>query len=80
MFYVAFVDMAEPLAGKIIAFVTVFHLAINEEVASLFEEGAILIPWPATGAVRHSDSLASYIMFKSKVLAAYPTVHSARSD
>jgi len=77
---VAFIDMAEPLAGKIIALVTVFNLAISEQIASLFEEGAVLISWPAAGTVRHSDSLDSYIMFESKVSAAYPAVHSARSD
>ena len=27
---VSLVDMAEPLAGEIIAFITVFHLAIHE--------------------------------------------------
>ena len=77
---VAFIDMAEPLAGKIIALVTVFNLAISEQIASLFEEGTVLISWPATGTVRHSDSLASYVMFESKVSAAYRAVHSARSD
>ena len=77
---VAFIDMAEPLAGKIIALITVFNLAISEQIASLFEEGTVLISWPATGTVRHSDSLASYVMFKSKVSAAYSAVHSARSD
>ena len=80
LFSVAFIDMAEPLAGKIIALVTIFNLAISEQIASLFEEGAVFISCPATGTVRHSDSLASYIMFESKVSAAYRAVHSARSD
>ena len=77
---VAFIDMAEPLTGKITALVTVFNLAINEEIASLFEECALLISWSATDTVRYSDPLALYLMFKSKVLAAYPAVHPARSD
>ena len=52
----------------------------REQIASLFEEGAVFISWPAAGTVRNSDSFASYIMFESKVSAAYPAVHSARSD
>lgn len=56
---VAFIDMAEPLAGKIIALVTVFNLAISEQIASLFQKSTFLISWPAVGTVRHSDSLAS---------------------
>jgi len=77
---VAFIDMAEPLAGKIIALVTVFNLAISEQITFLFQKSTFFISWPATGTVRHSDSLALYIMLESKVSAAYRAVHSAWSD
>jgi hypothetical protein len=54
---VALVDIAELLAGKIIALITVFHLAIGEQITSLFEEGTILISGSATDTIRDSDSL-----------------------
>lgn len=77
---VAFVDMTEPVAWKILAFIAVLYLAAQKQIAALFEEGALLVSWPATFAVRHSNSLALYIMFQSKVSTAYSTVHSARSN
>ncbi len=46
----------------------------------LFKEGTFLIPWPAAGAVGHSDSLASHVVFKSKISAAYSAVHATRGD
>jgi len=49
-------------------------------MASLFKEGTLFVSWPATDAVRHSDSLALNIIFESKVSAAYSAVHSARGD
>jgi hypothetical protein len=72
--------MTKPLAWIIRAFITVLYVLTQEQVASLLEEGALLVSWPATDAVRYSDSLAFYIMFESKISTAYSTVHSARSD
>ena len=77
---VACIYMIESFAGIITAFVAVLYLATQEEIASLFEESALLISRSATKAVRHSNSLALHIMFVSKVSAANPAIHSTRSD
>ena len=49
-------------------------------MASFLEESAFLVSWPAANAVRHSNSLALYVMFESKVATAYPTIHAAGGD
>jgi len=63
-----------------LAFITVLYLALEEQVASLLKESALLFSRPASTTVRHSDSLALNIIFESKVSAAYSAVHSAGSD
>ena len=77
---IAFINMAKLFAWKIFTFIAVFHLAFQEQVASLLEKGTLLISWPATSAIRHSDTFTLYIMFEGKIPAAYPAVHSTRSD
>jgi hypothetical protein len=76
---VASVNVKQRVAWEVLAFVTVLDPVISQQIASLLEECTLLVPWPATGAVRHSDSLAFDIMFESKVSAAYRAVHAARS-
>ena len=77
---VACVYMVESFTGIITAFVAVLYLATQEEVASLLKESALLISRSATKAERHSNSLALNIMSVSKVSAANPAIHPARSD
>jgi len=80
IFSVAFVDSTESLAGEIIAFVAVFYLTVQQQVASLFEESAVFISWPATGTVRHPDALAFYVIFIGKVSTANGAVHTTGSN
>jgi len=72
--------MFQPLAWEITTFVAVFHSPIVEQITSLLQEGAVLISWSTSRAVRHLDTLALYVVFEGKVLAAYSTIHPARSD
>ena len=76
MLPVACIYTAEPLAGKIVAFVTVFNRATQEQLTFLLKEGAILTSWPASTTVGHSDSLTFYIILTSKVCTTYTTIHS----
>ena len=78
--FIAFIEALETIAGKILAFITVLYLALHEQIAFLLEEGALLISWPATDALRHSDSLTPYIISEGKVSAAYSAIHSAGSN
>ena len=78
--FVTLVDTTKSLAGEILTFIAEVYLSIQEKLALLFKEGTFLISWSAAGAVGHSDSLASYIVFKSKISAAYSAVHPTRSN
>jgi len=78
--FVAPVEMTEPFAGEILAFIAVLYLSIQKQLASLFEEGAHLASRSTTDAVRHSDSLTLYCIVESEVSTAYSTVHSTRSN
>ena len=77
---VSLIEMLKPFTRKIIAFVTILHLATQEKCASLLEKCALLVSWSTAGAIGHSYSLALYIMLVSKVPTAYCTVHPARGD
>jgi len=77
---VSFIEIPKPFTQKIIAFVTIFHLATQKQFASLLEKCALLIPRSTAGAIGHSYSLALYIMLVSKVPTTYRTVHPARGD
>jgi len=77
---VALVDMAKPFTGEIIAFVTIFYVAIQEQRTSLFKEGTLFISWSAPATIRHSNALAFYIILISKVSTADCAVHPTRSD
>lgn len=77
---VPFIKFTEVFAGEIRAFIAVLYLPTQKERALLFEEGALFVSRSATGAVRHSDSLALYLIFASKEPAAYSAVHSTGGD
>jgi len=78
--FVAFVDVTESFAWEILAFITVLYLSAQEQMTSLFKKGTLFVSGSTTGAVRHSDSLALYLMGKSKVAATYSAIHSTRSN
>ena len=77
---ISLVYMLEAFARETTTFITILDSAIQEEIAPLFKEGALLISRPAAGTIRHSDSLTSHIVFERKVSATYRTVHPTRSD
>lgn len=76
---VSFVNPFESHARKGLALITVLHLVVQQEAASLLEKGAILLPWPATNAVGHFDFFAFDIVLEGEVCAAYCTIHSTWS-
>lgn len=75
--FIALVEVVKIIAGEILTFIAVFYLSIQERRTFLFDEGTLSISWPAAGAVGHSNSLASHIMFKGEIPAAYCAVHAA---
>ena len=77
---IAIIDVTEPFTWEILTVITVSHLTIQEQIASLLEECTLLIPRSATDAVRHFNPLAFHIMFESKVSTTYCTIHPAGSD
>lgn len=58
---VAFIDGLQPVAREIGALIAICYFLCFEQIAALFEVGALFIPYAATAAVGDSDSLAFHI-------------------
>ena len=70
----------QPLAGKIITFITVFHFAGHQQRTVLYQYSALPVSGPAADAISHVNTFISDVMLEGKVPAAYGTVHAARGD
>ena len=77
---IALIDMLQVCAGEISTLMAVHYLPAGEKLASFLEEGALLIPWPAAGAVHNFNPFAFEIIAQGKVAAAYAAVHTAGSN
>ena len=56
------VDLLQPFAGEVFAFIAELRFAIQEHVASLFDKSAYLVPGPAAFTVRHPDPPALHVV------------------
>jgi len=70
----------ETFAWKVLTFITVLYLPTHEQIASLLEEGTLLVSRPASSAIWQPDTFAFYVMLESEISTAYSAIHSAGSD
>ena len=77
---ISFVKMFQVFTGEVVAFITVFYLLVQQQIASFLEKGAFLFSWTTTFTVGHSDTFSFDIMFQSKVATANSTIHTARCN
>ena len=74
------VERLQILAREIGAFIAETNLIVNQQVAMLFYEGALLIARQTSRAVYDLAPFLFQIIGISKITAAEAAVHAARSD
>jgi hypothetical protein len=77
---IPFVKMFQVSTGEFVAFITVFHLLVPQQIASFLEKGAFLFSRTTPRTVGHSDTFSFNIMFQSKIATANSTIHTARCN
>jgi hypothetical protein len=80
VFPVSFVEGAERSAGKLRAFRTELKGPFTDAGAPFFKKGALLVPGPTAGAVRHPDPVLSESMCPGEVRTARAAVYPTGCD
>ena len=67
---VAFIEISQPLAGKVLAFIAEAHKTFPQQVTVLFHEGAVLAAWQTAGTVLLRKSLLVQVICHRQIADA----------
>ena len=77
---IAFSKFLYEFTGKLLAFITEFHLIVQDLITFFLNERALLVSGTAPFAVRQFNSLVPNIVYQSKIVATHITVHATNCN